>query len=94
MDRGFALAAAMQLSPWTSQRRPPSARYTAAQFDPGSSFAEAYRPPQAAPQQVSPKYAGFVPPAPAAPPAAQTSIRRGAAPGRACPCNVGHARSW
>lgn len=74
MDRGFALAAAMQLSPWTSLRKPPSARYTAAQFDPGSSFAEAYRPPAAPPQQVSPKYAGFVPPAPAAPAAAQTAF--------------------
>lgn len=67
MDRGFSLAQAMQLSPWTSVRKPGSARYTAAQFDPGSSFAEAYRPPAAPPQQVSPKYAGFVPPAPAAP---------------------------
>lgn len=65
MDRGFTLAAAMQLSPWTSVRKPPSARYTAAQFDPGASFAEAYRPPATPSKQVSPKYAGFVPPAPA-----------------------------
>jgi len=35
MDRGFAQAAAMQLSPWTSPRKPPSARYAAANFDPG-----------------------------------------------------------
>jgi len=69
MDRGFALAQAMQLSPWTSLRKPGSARYTAAQFDPGSSFAEAYRPPAAAaqPPQVSPKYAGFLAPGPASP---------------------------
>lgn len=73
MDRGFTLASAMQLSPWTSVRKPASARYTAAQFDPGASFAEAYRPPAAAqaqqgqPQQVNPKYAGFVAPAPAKP---------------------------
>ena len=67
MDRGFTLAAAMQLSPWTSIRKPASARYTAAQFDPGASFAEAYRPPAAPSKQVSPKYAGFVPPAPATP---------------------------
>ncbi|MDP2333960.1 MAG: D-alanyl-D-alanine carboxypeptidase family protein [Reyranella sp.] len=74
MDRGFAMAQSMQLSGWTAQRKPPSARYTAAQFDPGSSFAEAYRPPAAtaktnagATQQatVNPKYAGFVAPAPA-----------------------------
>lgn len=70
MDRGFSLAQAMQLSPWTSLRKPASARYTAAQFDPGSSFAEAYRPPATPPQQVSPKYAGFVPPAPPTPAAA------------------------
>ncbi|MBP6767127.1 MAG: D-alanyl-D-alanine carboxypeptidase [Reyranella sp.] len=75
MDRGFTLAAAMQLSPWTSVRKPPSARYTAAQFDPGAGFAEAYRPPAAPSKQVSPKYAGFVPPAPAtaAAPAAFTA---------------------
>ena len=67
MDRGFALAQAMQLSPWASLRKPASARYSAAQFDPGSSFAEAYRPPAAAAQQqqVSPRYAGFAAPAPA-----------------------------
>ena len=35
MDRGFASAQAMQLSAWTSPRKPASARYTAANFDPG-----------------------------------------------------------
>ena len=80
MDRGFALAQAMQLSPWTSVRKPASARYTAAQFDPGASFAEAYRPPATPSKQVSPKYAGFVPPAPAAPaPAAFTAAPPAAA---------------
>jgi D-alanyl-D-alanine carboxypeptidase len=72
MDRGFAMAQSMQLSGWTAQRKPPSARYTAAQFDPGSSFAEAYRPPAATAKtnagatrqaKVNPKYAGFVAPA-------------------------------
>ncbi len=76
MDRGFAVAQSMQLSAWTAQRKPPSARYSAAQFDPGASFAEAYRPPaavakaDATTQQrpaVTPKYAGFVAPAPATP---------------------------
>ncbi len=81
MDRGFSMAQAMQLSPWTSIRKPGSARYTAAQFDPGASFAEAYRPPAAATataeaptssakQAVNPKFAGFVAPAPAQPAAA------------------------
>ncbi len=88
MDRGFTLASAMQLSPWTSVRKPASARYTAAQFDPGASFAEAYRPPataQAQPgqqQQVSPKYAGFVAPAPAKP---ATTAAFAAAPAAAAP---------
>ncbi len=86
MDRGFTLASAMQLSPWTSIRKPASARYTAAQFDPGASFAEAYRPPAAAQpgqqQQVSPKYAGFVAPAPAKP---ATTAAFAAAPAAAPP---------
>lgn len=34
MDQGFATAAAMRLSPWTNIRKPGSARYTAANFDP------------------------------------------------------------
>lgn len=88
MDRGFTLASAMQLSPWTSVRKPASARYTAAQFDPGASFAEAYRPPaavqaqQGQQQQVSPKYAGFVAPAPAKP---ATTAAFAAAPAAAPP---------
>jgi D-alanyl-D-alanine carboxypeptidase len=36
MDRGFATAEAMKLSPWTAPRVPPSARYVAANFVPGS----------------------------------------------------------
>lgn len=77
MDRGFSIAQSMNLSPWTPQRKPASARYTAAQFDPGASFAEMYRPPVAAPKneasaspppatKVTPKFAGFVAPAPPA----------------------------
>lgn len=70
MDRGFAMAQSMQLAAWTPLRKPGSARYTAAHFDPSSGFAEAYRPPASrneAPQKVSPKYAGFVAPVAAAP---------------------------
>ena len=33
MDYGFAQAGAMRLSAWTTPRKPPSARYTAANFD-------------------------------------------------------------
>lgn len=47
MDRGFASAPSMGISPWTSPRQPPSARYTAAQFSPGVSMPE---PPRPAPQ--------------------------------------------
>jgi hypothetical protein len=35
MDQGFASAATMRLSAWTNIRKPPSARYTSANFDPG-----------------------------------------------------------
>ena len=34
MDQGFATAATMRLSGWTNIRKPPSARYTSANFDP------------------------------------------------------------
>jgi D-alanyl-D-alanine carboxypeptidase len=34
MDYGFASAQSIRLSPWTSVRKPPSARYTASNFDP------------------------------------------------------------
>jgi D-alanyl-D-alanine carboxypeptidase len=34
MDQGFATAATMRLSAWTNIRKPPSARYTSANFDP------------------------------------------------------------
>ena len=76
MDRSFTMAQSMQLSAWTAQRKPPTARYTASQFDPGASFAEAYRPPAAVAKAdapatqkpaVTPKYAGFVAPAPTTP---------------------------
>ena len=86
MDRGFAMAQAMQLSPWTSIRKPGWARYPAAQFDPGASFDEAYRPPAPAPKEeapkVTPRYAGFVPPAPAAP---ATATAFSATPATAAP---------
>lgn len=64
MDRGFAMAGSLALSPWTPQRMPPSARYSAANFVPGTAIPEA------------PKHATLVAqatkqPAEPAPPAAQ-----------------------
>jgi D-alanyl-D-alanine carboxypeptidase len=78
MDRGFANAQAMGISPWTSIRKPPSARYSAAQFVPGAAIPEAPRavavakaesppPPPAAPQTSTPRVAGPAVPAPPEP---------------------------
>lgn len=62
MDHGFASAQAMRLSAWTSVRKPPSARYTAASFDPSLVIPE-----------TTPRLAVAPPPAtPAAPPPVQT----------------------
>ncbi len=41
MDRSFASAQAMNVSPWTSPRIPPSARYAAANFVPGTGVPDA-----------------------------------------------------
>jgi len=43
MDRGFASAQSMNLSPWTQPRVPPSARYSAANFVPGSAIPDVRR---------------------------------------------------
>jgi D-alanyl-D-alanine carboxypeptidase len=40
MDRGFALAQSNAVSAWTPQRVPPSARYSAANFVPGTAIPE------------------------------------------------------
>ncbi len=67
MDQGFATAAAMRLSPWTNIRKPPSARYTATNFDPSLILPES-TPRLATPNPQQP-LAGFTaaapPPAPA-----------------------------
>jgi D-alanyl-D-alanine carboxypeptidase len=80
MDQGFASAQSLRLSPWTSIRKPPSARYTAANFDPslilplstprvGLTRMEASAaPPPAVTPPVEQRVAG-----PAAPPPAQGS---------------------
>jgi D-alanyl-D-alanine carboxypeptidase len=43
MDHGFATAQAMNLSAWTTPRVPPSARYAAANFAPGTAIPDAPR---------------------------------------------------
>ncbi|MGQ0583467.1 MAG: D-alanyl-D-alanine carboxypeptidase family protein [Reyranella sp.] len=43
MDRGFASAQSIGVSPWTSIRKPPSARYSAAQFVSGAPIQETPR---------------------------------------------------
>ena len=43
MDRGFAMAGSLALSPWSPQRMPPSARYNASNFVPGTAIPEAPR---------------------------------------------------
>lgn len=75
MDRGFASAQVMGISPWTSIRKPPSARYSAAQFVPGAPIQEISRavvakaepspPPAATPQApATTRVAGPAVPAP------------------------------
>ena len=69
MDRGFLSAQSMGVSPWTSIRKPSSARYNAAQFVPGAAIPETTRtvgvaraeppsPPAAAPQAAAARVAG------------------------------------
>ncbi|MCA0305560.1 MAG: D-alanyl-D-alanine carboxypeptidase [Proteobacteria bacterium] len=68
MDQGFASAAAMRLSPWTSIRKPPSARYTSANFDPSLTLPESSPRLAAAPQQQQQAaLSGFTAAAPQAP---------------------------
>lgn len=64
MDRGFAVAGSLALSPWTPQRMPPSARYSAANFVPGTAIPDA-------PKHATLMAQATKPPAEPAPPAAQ-----------------------
>lgn len=72
MDQGFATAATMRLSAWTNIRKPPSARYTSANFDPSLIIPEST--PRLAVASTQP-LAGFTaaapPPAPPQPRAGQ-----------------------
>jgi D-alanyl-D-alanine carboxypeptidase len=88
MDYGFTTAQAMRLSPWTSLRRPPSARYTAANFDPSLIVPETT--PRLAVARVEPQVAAPPPlqaapteqrvAGPAVPPPAQGSAAPGGPP--------------
>jgi D-alanyl-D-alanine carboxypeptidase len=74
MDYGFASAQSMRLSPWTSIRKPASARYSATNFDPSLVIPEStprLAPPAAPPPPVQTvstdqRVAGPAVPAPAA----------------------------
>jgi len=70
LDQGFASAQTMRLSSWTSIRKPASARYTAANFDPGLVL------PESTPRLAAAKLE--VPPAP--PPAANQRVAGPAVP--------------
>src|SRR4029453_2988499 len=75
MDQGFATASTMRLSAWTNIRKPTSARYTSANFDPSLVIPES--PPRLATASAQP-LAGFTAAAssPPAPPAPQPRHRR------------------
>jgi D-alanyl-D-alanine carboxypeptidase len=62
MDRGFGVAGAMALSAWSPQRLPPSARYAAANFVPGTAVPEAPRINQIAKAEPAPMPATSPPP--------------------------------
>ena len=72
MDQGFATASAMRLSAWTNVRRPPSARYTSANFDPSLVIPEST--PRLATASAQP-LAGFTAAAPPPAPAPQAEQR-------------------
>ena len=73
MDQGFVMASTMRLSPWTNIRKPPSARYTSANFDPSLIIPEST--PRLATASAQPPLAGFAAAAPPAAPAAQAEQR-------------------
>jgi D-alanyl-D-alanine carboxypeptidase len=79
MDQGFASAATMRLSAWTNIRKPPSARYTSANFDPGLVIPEST--PRLATASAAP-LAGFTAaaPPPAPPPPATQRVAGPAVP--------------
>ena len=72
MDRGFAMAGSLALSPWSPQRMPPSARYNASNFVPGTAIPEAPRHAPAVAQAARPPVEPT--PAPSAAPPAPVRV--------------------
>ncbi|MBS0540790.1 MAG: serine hydrolase [Proteobacteria bacterium] len=62
MDRGFETAMASGVSPWTSPRVPPSARYAAANFVPGTGISNAPRIGQVVKAEPAPSTPTAAPP--------------------------------
>jgi D-alanyl-D-alanine carboxypeptidase len=97
MDQGFATASAMRLSAWTNIRKPPSARYTSANFDPSLVIPEST--PRLATASAQP-LAGFTaaapPPAPAPKPEQRVASLAAPAPaqGSAPPPGGPSIGSW
>ena len=77
MDQGFVTASTMRLSAWTNIRKPPSARYTSANFDPSLIIPEST--PRLATASAAP-LAGFTAAAPPPPPAPQPPAEGSVAP--------------
>jgi D-alanyl-D-alanine carboxypeptidase len=82
MDRGFADAATLNVSAWTTPRVPASARYAAANFVPGSAFPEA------------PRLGQVVKAEPAPAPSATAQIRVATAPTPPAPPSEPALGSW
>jgi D-alanyl-D-alanine carboxypeptidase len=97
MDQGFTSAATMRLSAWTNIRKPPSARYTSANFDPSLIIPEST--PRLATASAQP-LAGFAaappPPAPAPQPEQRVASLAAPAPaqGSAAPAGGPSIGSW
>lgn len=95
MDQGFATAATMRLSGWTNIRKPPSARYTSANFDPSLIIPEST--PRLATASAQP-LAGFTaaapPPAAARQPEQRVASLAAPAQGSAAPQGGPSIGSW
>jgi D-alanyl-D-alanine carboxypeptidase len=95
MDQGFATAATMRLSGWTNIRKPPSARYTSANFDPSLVIPESTpRLATASPQPLAGFTAAAPPAAPAPLPEQRVASLAAPAQGSAAPQGGPSIGSW